>query len=204
MKTITLQRTQFEVLPAFIGRMPVSSEVIGMWKFQDGRRPGWVVGQYLDGQIVLWNPNVVDNDVLQTFESNNDIINLKKPFVLSSESVNVAYEGGTLKYGGKCYWKVRVWDKDDKANEYSEPATFEMGLLDQYNWEGKWIGADVSISSPLLRKEFEITKEIKCARVYISGIGWHELYINGKKIGDHVLDPATTDYNKRVLYVTMM
>ena len=56
--------------------------------------------------------------------------------------------------------------------------------------------------APLLRKTFEMAKKVKRARVYLSGLGWYELYINGRKVGDHVLDPATTDYQKRVLYVT--
>ena len=56
--------------------------------------------------------------------------------------------------------------------------------------------------SPMLRKEFTLEKKIKRARAYISGLGWYELLINGKKVGDHVLDPATTDYSKRTLYVT--
>jgi alpha-L-rhamnosidase len=56
--------------------------------------------------------------------------------------------------------------------------------------------------SPLLRKEFAVTKDVRRARVYVSGIGWSELYLNGRKIGDRVLDPAATDYDKRVLYVT--
>ena len=46
------------------------------------------------------------------------------------------------------------------------------------------------------------SKKVKRARVYVSGLGWYELYINGRKVGDHVLDPATTDYHKRTLYVT--
>lgn len=57
-------------------------------------------------------------------------------------------------------------------------------------------------AAPLLRREFEIAKDIERARAYISGLGWYELYINGRKVGDHVLDPATTDYHKRTLYVT--
>ena len=85
-----------------------------------------------------------------------------------------------------------------------------MGILGESDWGGEWIGADAAISAPLLRKEFTLDKEIKSARIYISGLGWYELYINGKKVGDHVLDPGTTYYNNeqpfelhsRVLYVT--
>ncbi len=57
-------------------------------------------------------------------------------------------------------------------------------------------------ASPLLRNEFTITQDVRRARVYMSGIGWSELYLNGRKVSDHVLDPAATDYDKRVLYVT--
>jgi alpha-L-rhamnosidase len=58
------------------------------------------------------------------------------------------------------------------------------------------------IGSPLLRKEFSVAKPIERARVYVSGVGWSELYVNGSKVGDHVLDPAATDYDKRIFYVT--
>jgi len=56
--------------------------------------------------------------------------------------------------------------------------------------------------APLLRKEIQLVKPVERARVYMSGVGWSELYVNGAKASDHVLDPAATDYDKRVLYVT--
>ncbi|GAG12715.1 unnamed protein product, partial [marine sediment metagenome] len=54
----------------------------------------------------------------------------------------------------------------------------------------------------LFRKEFTIGKKIKRARVYISGLGFYELHVNGKKVGKRVLEPGWTDYKKRVLYST--
>ncbi len=56
--------------------------------------------------------------------------------------------------------------------------------------------------APLLRKSFHLDKQVAQATCYISGIGWNELYINGKRVGNNVLDPAPTDYDKRVFYVT--
>ena len=84
-----------------------------------------------------------------------------------------------------------------------------MGLLKQDDWKGKWIGMETKGSpykpgeapAPLLRQKFHIAKPIKRARAYISGLGWYELLINGRKVGDRVLDPAISDYYKRVLYV---
>lgn len=122
--------------------------------------------------------------------------------IISNQSVNINYKGTDLASGERCYWKVRCWDKNDSAGTYSNPAVFEMGLLEETDWEGEWIGTDPASSAPLLRKEFGIDKEVKSARAYVSGLGWYELYINGKKVGNHVLDPATTDYTKRILYVT--
>jgi len=103
--------------------------------------------------------------------------------VESGRSVNVAYGGKALAGGEKCWWKVRAWDNSGKAGAYSKPATFEMGLLEPLDWQGKWIGADKEIASPLLRKEFTLAKYIRRARVYATGLGWFELYLNGRKVG---------------------
>lgn len=128
----------------------------------------------------------------------------------SDKSVNVAYDGKALESSETCYWKIRAWDKDSNPGPWSDAATFEMGLLEDDDWKGSWVAAKADISSPLLRKEFTVNREIKRARAYISGIGYYEMYINGEKVGDHVLDPGTTFYNNdtqfdlhaRVLYVT--
>ena len=53
-----------------------------------------------------------------------------------------------------------------------------------------------------LKKEFRLSKKISSARLYISGLGYYEAYLNGKKVGDHVLDPGFTAYRKQVFYVT--
>lgn len=117
--------------------------------------------------------------------------------VTSGQSVNVLYGGTPLESRNTYYWKVRVWDKDGKVSPWSKTATFEMGLLKPDDWKGKWIKG-----GNLLRKEFTVGKDIERARAYICGLGYYELRINGEKVGDHVLDPGWTDYDKRSLYVT--
>jgi len=127
--------------------------------------------------------------------------------VISDRSFNVPYAGSPLTSGAKCYWKVRVWDEKSRVSD-SPVGTFEMGLLARSDWQGKWIAAKEGISAPLLRKEFTIDKQPARARIYISGLGYYELYVNGTKVGDHVHDPGVTYYNthdrglhSRVLYV---
>ena len=119
----------------------------------------------------------------------------------SEQSVHNLYEGEKLSSRLRCFWKVRVWDQDNRLSAWSDPAYWEMGLLNQEDWKAKWIGYDCP-SAPMLRKEFMVEKAVEDARIYISGLGYYELSINGVKVSDHVLDPGQTDYEKRVFYVT--
>lgn len=57
-------------------------------------------------------------------------------------------------------------------------------------------------AAPLLRKEFTAGKPVARARVYVSGLGNYVLRLNGKRVGDRVLDPAYTEYEDRVMYTT--
>ena len=86
-----------------------------------------------------------------------------------------------------------------------------MGLLRPEDWQAKWIGRDEPEGSQApdrrlparyLRTEFTVGKAVRRAMVYYSGLGTSELYLNGAKVGDHVLSPGLTDYDKRALYVT--
>lgn len=116
--------------------------------------------------------------------------------VASDDSTQVVYQGPPLKSGRTYYWKVRFWDSQDRASAYSAPARFEMGLLSSQEWQGKWI------TGKQVRKVFRLEGRIARARLYVTARGYYEVHLNGKKIGENVLDPAWTDYPKRVLYST--
>ena len=127
-----------------------------------------------------------------------------------------------LRSGSRCVWKVRVWDSLDNPSRYSEPAAWEMGLLERSDWMGKWISLgegppqdfepptgdkydDVSPGldpNPYLRKEFRLEKPVRRARLYTTARGVYEPYINGERVGKDVLAPGWTDYRKRVQYQT--
>ncbi len=129
--------------------------------------------------------------------------------VESDQSIHVAYDGRTLDSRIRCWWKVRIWDQYNRRTEWSTPAFWEMGLLYGRDWDAQWISAppvepnalDVK-PSPFFRKTFAVEKPVARARAYICGLGYYELYLNGAKVGDHVLDPAFTRYDRRALYVT--
>lgn len=134
--------------------------------------------------------------------------------VLSDSSAYIPYHGKELSSGMQAFWKVKLWDKDGKESEWSKPGYWSMGLLEKSDWKGKWIGLDKAVgndnpdtehrrlSARYLRKDFSLKGEVKRATAYICGLGWHELYLNGQKIGDHVMSPGFTDYAKRSFYVT--
>ena len=54
----------------------------------------------------------------------------------------------------------------------------------------------------MLRREFDLTKDVKSARLYLTALGSYLFYINGKRVGEDVLTPGFTDYRERVLYQT--
>jgi alpha-L-rhamnosidase len=117
--------------------------------------------------------------------------------VASDKSVNVSYAGKPLASAKTYYWKVRWWDNAGQVSPFSQIATFDMGLLSADDWKAKWIGG-----GDLLRTRVKIDRPLQRARAYICGLGYYELRINGGKVGDHVLDPGWTDYDKLVLYST--
>lgn len=128
--------------------------------------------------------------------------------VNSSQSVNVEYNGPALESMQRVYWQVRVWDTQNKATKWSEPAYWEMGMLKPELWTASWISMDNekemegSKPSHFLRKEFSAPKSIKSARVYVSALGLYELYLNGKKVGDELFTPGWTSYKNRIQYQT--
>lgn len=158
-------------------------------------RFSWVLEHTERGQFQTAYQILVSSSLSKLAEDAGDIWDGGKVF--SKNSVNVEFEGSPLESGKTYYWKVRYWDKDGRASAYSEAAFFEMGLLNAEDWTGKWVRG-----GKLLRKEFVLEKEVKRARAYVCGLGYYELRINGCRVGDMILDPGWTDYDKRVLYST--
>jgi alpha-L-rhamnosidase len=138
--------------------------------------------------------------------------------VVSNQSTNIHYDGKTLLTRQDCWWQVRTWDKNGIVSEWSEPAFWSMGLLKPEEWKALWIGApwqkeaalpkpartgqgevpgkqELPPPAPMLRKSFIINKEIASARAFVTGLGYFELYLNGKKVSEDVLVPNLTAYS---------
>jgi hypothetical protein len=124
----------------------------------------------------------------------------------SSQSQWVPYAGAPLAKGSRCWWKVRVWDQVGAQSPWSTPARFTVGPLSAADWRGDWIGADWMRNNegplPWLRKTLPLENTPATATIYVCALGYYELYVNGRKVGDDVLCPAVSDYGKRGLYLT--
>jgi alpha-L-rhamnosidase len=144
--------------------------------------------------------------------------------VNAKASIQVIYSGKKLEPAKTYYWKVRVWDNQNQQSNWSETSTWQTGLFSAEDWKGaQWIayqnlpdssrilpsdeqkkdktGGTLNDMLPLLRKNFTVKRSIKQATIFISGLGHFELSLNGKKVGDHFLDPGWTNYEKQALYV---
>lgn len=155
-------------------------------------------------------------------EKNTDVWN--SGIVESDQSVQILYNGKVLSSGTRYYWKVRIKDKNGIVSPYSNVSFFETGLFEKTDWHAQWIAAPSvwewfpfikdrqtgeeegtygwDNDAPIFRKEFKLSEKVKSARMYVSGLGLYEAYLNGNKIGNHQLDPAFTRYDKTVLYAT--
>jgi len=164
--------------------------------------------------LVATSPDTLDKNV-------GDIWDSRK--VESGQSIQIVYKGKQLTSRMRCFWKVKVWDKDGKPSPWSGSALWSMGLLGQKDWQAKWIGYDALprpediatlpvpgakgkgrekryLPSPHLRKEFAVSGKLKRAMLYVTAQGHVEMHVNGKRVGDEYFTPGWTDYRKRIYY----
>lgn len=121
----------------------------------------------------------------------------------SAEQVLVDYKGKPLRSRQLCFWRVRTWDADGRPTAWSSPQRFSIGLIEGI--PGSYIGLPQSagdIRTPLLRKNITISPKAKAVFAHVNSLGYHEIYVNGKKVGDEVLTPAVSQLDKHSQIVT--
>ena len=148
---------------------------------------------------------LVAGDIKNLSDEKADLWNSGK--VESSSNILIEYQGNKPNPSQLLYWKVRTWDENDKASKWSEPGTFGIGLLDKSDWSASYIGYPSENgfqNCPQFRKVFSIenVKKNESFLLHINSLGYHEVFINGKKVSDDVLSPAVTQFNKRSLIKT--
>ena len=188
-------------------------------------RFNWVIASASRGQEQTAYQLIISSDEKNAGKNNGDIWDSGK--TISGSSAWIPYNGPQLQPATKYFWKVRVWDKNDKPSQWSTEGDFVTGLFEKSHWSGaQWIGYEDIPDSlllvpgvhgngdelgnaalqrttvPCFRKEFPLGKEISHAYIFVSGLGQYELYLNGSKVGNRFLSPGWTDYRKTCLYNT--
>ena len=123
----------------------------------------------------------------------------------SSASILVPYQGKKLNSGLAAYWKVRIWDEAGNVSSWSQVAEFSIGLLKKSDWQASYISFPTEAGyreCPQLKKSFNLDKPGERLLLYVNSLGYHEVYINGQKVGDGVLSPAVSQFNKRSWAIT--
>ncbi len=93
------------------------------------------------------------------------------------------------------------WERPD-FDDSAWVAAKELGNSGMDPWKETRVEEDRVLPARMLRREFTVSQPLRRASVYLSGLGLSELYLNGAKVGDAVLSPGCTEYDKRVFYVS--
>jgi len=136
--------------------------------------------------------------------------------VETDQSQHIIYAGEPLSSNTKYHWKVRLWDKTGEASEWSDAAAWTMGLMSPDDWVGEWIGAPektpsrkpeekgqaVTVPSWQFRTSFDLASAPESALFTIQSPAYYEVYVNGQKVGEDVLNPAVSALKKRSFSVS--
>jgi len=123
----------------------------------------------------------------------------------TDQSIYVPYQGPGLVSNMRYYWKVTVTDNHSNTATSASGSYFHTGLLDPNEWTASWISPKPSVDtfdrpSPVLRRVFQLKKDIKSATLFISARGLYEAMINGQRVGRDYLTPGWTAYKSRIQY----
>ena len=178
------------------------------WRMEDSNPDSHGFRQTGYRVLVATTKEMLDQEKADLWDSGN---------VASDHSVQVEYRGAPLASRQRCWWKVIVKDERGRSLSWSKPSEWTMGLLTAQDWSAHWIGGippqgetTAAIRKapkengfdPWFRKDFELSSAPKSAQVYVASIGYHELYINGVRVGDAVLAPSVSDLSHRARYTT--
>ena len=100
---------------------------------------------------------------------------------------------------------IKLWSESDNCIKSTKFRTTIFG-----EFKGKWISNGEKLENEidyyndnrncLIRKKFNIINEINESFLYIVGLGYYDVYINGKKVGNAELNTDWTKYSKSVYY----
>lgn len=132
----------------------------------------------------------------------------------TDQSRYVAYGGKKLERGVPCHWTVRIWNEKREASAWGSPGlwtVFDMTSASDpsspssaaASWKAKWITQNYKGNAvPWLRRSFQLESAPAKAYIYVNALGYFQLFINGKRVGDAEFAPHVGQYDKRTFCLT--
>lgn len=127
------------------------------------------------------------------------------------ETVLAVREGSDLNMAGewldvtlkpRTAYVVRIHTTGDAGDSADGETRFETGKMDE-PWTADWISsAKDDLCHPVLRRRIVVRPGLRRARLYATGVGLFEAYINGEKLGQEYLLPGITNYETRIQAIT--
>lgn len=180
----------------------------------DESRPrlGWKVSSTSRGQRQSGYRILVASTAKALAQDNADLWDSGK--VESNRTLHIEYAGAALMSSQTCFWKVKSWNQSGIESDWSQPASWTMGLLNESDWKADYIS--YVDESPIFkdptkhflpparqyRKPFSTNKKVTRATVYSTALGIYELELNGQRVTDAYFSPGWTDYRQRAYYNT--
>ena len=118
---------------------------------------------------------------------NNKIIEIREVYL--NESYSFYFEND-LEYN-KIYKYVVEGNTTRNELEFETALDLKAPFIKPENKE---------LFSPIFVKNFNINKDVKRARLYITGLGLYQAYINDNKVGNGYLTPGFNDYDYYLRY----
>jgi alpha-L-rhamnosidase len=148
--------------------------------------------------------NAIAIEALHYVANPNGMASDDPPPMIATLIVNYA-DGTTAAFASDTSWKASIHGVEG----------WQQKSFDDSGWEAAvvWSQAPGPMNAPLghpwipdsvkaLRHDFEVESPVKSARIYATSLGTYELFLNGKRVGDDVMDPGWTDYREHVKYQT--
>ncbi|WP_423126694.1 family 78 glycoside hydrolase catalytic domain [Gaoshiqia sp. Z1-71] len=166
-------------------------------------RFGWKIRSRLNGTEQTAYQVMVAGDPALLHKNKADLWDSGK--ISSSESIWVPFAGKALAPGTPAWWKVRVWDAAGNVSDWSPLAQFSIGLLNEEDWQAEYIGFPTDAGyreCPQFRQSFQAYQKGEKLLLHVNSLGYHEVYLNGEKVGEGVLSPAVSQFDKRSHTIT--
>ncbi|MBP5640933.1 MAG: family 78 glycoside hydrolase catalytic domain [Victivallales bacterium] len=124
--------------------------------------------------------------------------------IVVTDSQTLAYSGPALPRGIPLHFNIvstDIYGENAHCSDYF--------IISNIDWQADWIASAPGMErtrARYFRKTFTLSKQVKNARLYACGIGYQQVYLNGRSLDEnsdkgHPLDPAFTDYSKQAQYV---